>query len=262
MSNKESSDCPNDLPAFSIWICWTLALMLSVVSGAVPLWAHHAPDRSMTAVRTYVGAPRIDGSLDDEVWQMAPLFTGFTQREPDEGKPATEKTTIQVAYDDQAIYIAIMAYDSEPDGIVSRLARRDQWTEADWVQVSLDTHHDHQTGYWFEVNAGGSIQDGRLVNDGDGWNSWDETWNGVWESRHAVYAGGWSVEYRIPYHVLRFNPADEYLWGINVTRYISRKKERVNWVMVPRNENGWVSRFAHLEGIEDISPKKSLEFLP
>jgi len=259
MHSKRSSDFSKSRPMLRAWTCWALVIL---GLGAGRLWAHQALDRTMTAARIESTPPRLDGILDDEIWAVAPIFTGFVQRDPDEDQPATEKTTVQVAYDNEALYVAIMAFDRQPDQIVSRLVRRDQWSEADYVQVALDTHHDHQTGYWFQVNAGGSIQDGLIANDGDGWWSWDDTWDGVWESAHAVHAAGWSVEYRIPYHVLRFSPAEEYTWGVNVTRYVSRKKEQVHWVMVPRKENGWISRFAHLEGIEDITPKRSLEFLP
>ena len=111
-----------------------------------------------------------------------------------EGQPASEKTTVQLAYDDEALYVGIMAYDSAPEKIVSRLVRRDQWTEADWIRVSLDTHHDHQTGYDFAVYAGGSIYDAVIKDYG-----WDnDTWNGVWESAHIIGDKGWSVEFAIP----------------------------------------------------------------
>ena len=79
-------------------MCWTLALL--TLGGADRLRAHQAPDRTMTAVRLHSLPPRIDGVLDDEIWQVAPVFTGFVQHEPEEGKPATEKTTVQFAYDD------------------------------------------------------------------------------------------------------------------------------------------------------------------
>ena len=169
---------------------------------------------------------------------------------------------MQLAYDDECLYLGVMAYDREPEGIVARLVRRDQWTEADHVQVMIDAHHDHQTAYWFRVNAAGSLNDGHISNDGDGWDAWDETWNGVWDARVSRCDQGWSVEFRIPYRVLRFSPREADTWGINVDRHISRKKERLCWVMVPRKENGCVSRFAHLDGIEGIAPRRALELLP
>ena len=229
-----------------------------VVGHLTPATDH---SRIARAVRIQT-PPVIDGTFDDSVWSKAPSFTGLTQKDPDEGEPATERTEIQVAYDDDALYVAIAAHDSSPDSIVARLVRRDGWTEADQVIVGIDPYHDHQTGYWFGVNAAGSVEDGRISNDGDGWDAWDDTWNGVWEVQVSVHETGWNAEYRIPYHCLRFNPAEHYTWGINVQRNITRRKERDYWVMVPRSENGFNSRFGHLEGIEGIEPTRALEFLP
>lgn len=251
MQNRKTDLCSR----LAHWL-YCLGSVVCAVLGPRVLYAHQAPDRSLAAVRLEGVRPQIDGALDDPVWQQAPAFTGFVQREPEEGQPASEQTTVQVAYDDEMLYVGVMAYDSDPEGIVSRLVRRDQWAEADWIQVSLDTHHDHQTGYAFSVYAGGSIYDSVIRDYG-----WDnDAWNGVWESAHRIGTEGWSVEFAIPFHNLRFSSGGD--WGINIARYISRKKEQVFWVMIPRKESGWVSRFAHLEGLADIQSRRTLELLP
>ena len=251
MQNRKTDLCSR----LAHWL-YCLGSVACAVLGPRVLHAHQAPDRALNAVRLEGVRPQIDGALDDPVWQQAPVFTGFVQREPEEGQPASEQTTVQVAYDDEMLYVGVMAYDSDPEGIVSRLVRRDQWAEADWIQVSLDTHHDHQTGYAFSVYAGGSIYDSVIRDYG-----WDnDAWNGVWESAHRIGTEGWSVEFAIPFHNLRFSSGGD--WGINIARYISRKKEQVFWVMIPRKESGWVSRFAHLEGLADIQSRRTLELLP
>lgn len=251
MQNRKTDLCSR----LAHWL-YCLGSVACAVLGPRVLHAHQAPDRALNAVRLEGVRPQIDGALDDPVWQQAPVFTGFVQREPEEGQPASEQTTVQVAYDDEMLYVGVMAYDSDPGGIVSRLVRRDQWAEADWIQVSLDTHHDHQTGYAFSVYAGGSIYDSVIRDYG-----WDnDAWNGVWESAHHIGTEGWSVEFAIPFHNLRFSSGGD--WGINIARYISRKKEQVFWVMIPRKESGWVSRFAHLEGLADIQSRRTLELLP
>lgn len=216
-------------------------------------------EKTMIAVRADT-PPKIDGILDDEVWQRAPITTGFIQKDPDEGEPATEKTTVQIAYDDGAVYVGILAYDDEPKNIVARLYRRDELNEweGDWVGIYFDPHHDHQTGNFFLVSPSGTLKDGIIYNDEE----FDTTWDGVWEAKTSIHDKGWTAEFKIPYHVLRFSPKEEYTWGMNVGRRIGRKHERISWVMVPKNESGWVSRFGHLEGIKGIHPKKHLEFLP
>ncbi|MEW6755611.1 MAG: DUF5916 domain-containing protein [Candidatus Latescibacterota bacterium] len=213
----------------------------------------------MLAVRAEPAAPHIDGVLDDAVWQQAPRFGGFTQRIPDEGQPATDSTAVQFAYDDEALYAAIMCYDPEPDKIVARLSRRDRGIfTSDWVHLSIDSNHDRQTAYSFFVSAAGTLMDGYYYND-----DWeDETWDGVWDVRTHIGPQGWSAEFRIPFSVLRFTPQEEHVMGLNVDRYVLRKREDAFWTYIPRSAKGWVSRFGELRGIRGISPPQSREVLP
>ena len=239
-----------------------LMCAVCVASATAPLKAHEQDDtpvRALTAIRATT-PPRIDGVLDDPVWQRAPAGSAFVQRDPDEGRPATEKTVIQVAFDDEALYVGVMCYDSEPDRIASRLARRDHFinTGVDRVTLNLDPHHDHQTGYYFMVYPSETQLDAAIHSDG----RFDSNWDGVWEARTHVDARGWGVEYRIPYHDLRFSQQDNYIWGINVDRVISRKNESVYWSPRFNDQSGWVSLFGHLVGIEGIRPPRHVEVLP
>ncbi len=200
---------------------------------------------------------RIDGQLDETIWQR-PGSNGFTQRDPDEGKPATQKTDVWCAYDDAALYFAANLQETTPDSIVGRLGRRDAHVESDWFKVFLDPYHDGRTGVYFGVNPSGAIQDGTLFND-----NWrDNNWDGVWESGVFHHENGWTVEMRIPYSQLRFAKKDEHIWGINFARQIQRREEVDYFVMVPKDERCFVSRFADLTGIRQINPPKRIEFMP
>ncbi len=218
-------------------------------------WMAH-PQRTARALRTET-PPRLDGVLDEEIWLRAPVHEGFTQSDPDQGEPASLRTTFQVAYDDDALYIGGVCYD-DPDSVTARLARRDEWRERDFFEVSLDPHHDHQTGVWFTVGPSGWLSDGILFNDED----YDDGWDSVAEVATSRRADGWSLELKIPYHVLRFGEKETYTWGINVFRKVSRRAEWTAWSFTPRGVTGYASRFGHLEGIEGIRPQRSLEVLP
>ena len=214
--------------------------------------------RTATAIRIHSTPPQLDGVLDDDIWKTAPLHEGFRQQDPDEGKPSTERTTFQIAYDDEAIYFAVMCYDKEPEKIFSRLVRRDNYVTFDRLDVTLDPHYSRQNAFWFTVYPSGSITDG--VVSGNGW--YDSTWNGVWDVKTKIHENGWAAEYKIPYHVLRFAPKQKYLWGLQVSRSISRKKEYALWRFIKKDEPGWVSRFGDLTGIENIHPPHHLELIP
>ncbi len=215
----------------------------------------------MKAISAEGESPIIDGVLDEKIWLGAPVATDFIQKDPTIGEPATEKTTVQVVYDDKALYIGLQCFDSEADKVVPRLSRRDYSIERNQISVMIDPHHDHQTGFYFIAGPSGWIADGILFNDA----SQDQAWDGVWEARTSVHDEGWTVEFRIPFHVLRFKATEgEQTWGFNVHRWIDRKYEWDYWVLIPYEVQAdvTVSWFGHLEGIEGVEPPAHLEVLP
>ena len=152
-------------------------------------------------------------------------------------------------------------YDSNPDSILARLVRRDfVWGDpSDGTVLYLDSYGDKRNGYFFYVNAAGTLADGLLENDNK---QTDLSWDAVWEGVPHIDNEGWSVEIRIPYSQLRFKDEEIQTWGINVERYISRTAETVMIAYTPRNENGFASRFPSLVGIEGIKSSAHFEMLP
>ncbi len=199
----------------------------------------------------------VDGVLSEAVWSEEG-YGGFTQSDPLDGEPATEKTTVWVAFDEDHLYVAARLSDSEPDKVLGRLGRRDESVESDWFYFGVDPYHDHRSGYFFGVNPSGSIVDGTLFNDED----FDDTWDGVWSSAAVMDEEGWTVEIRVPFDQLRFKSNVAYVWGINFQRDIKRKNESDFFAWVPKEESGFVSRFANLEGLSGIAAGRRLEFLP
>ena len=199
----------------------------------------------------------IDGILNEVAWQGPPI-QGFTQNDPKDGEPATERTDVWVAYDDKALYVAAFCHDSDPKKILSQMGRRDSQIDSDWFYFSVDPYYDKRTGFLFGVNPAGSIFDMALSNDVDQ----DPSWDGVWESKAAVNGEGWVVEMKIPFNQIRFEKKDEYVWGVNFSRVIKRKNERATFSWVPKDEPAFVSKFARLEGVRGISPGRHFEILP
>jgi len=212
--------------------------------------------RTVVAVRAE-SPIQIDGKLNEKVWQKKG-YSNFVQSEPHDGSEPTEKTKIWVAYDDKAIYIAGFLFDSKPQKIVGRLGRRDDFLESDWFIFAVDSYYDRRSGYQFAVNPAGSIVDWTLYNDT--WNS--TTWDGVWKWKTSINKKGWIVELKIPFDQLRFPKKNEYTWGVNFKRIIKRKNEENCFVWIPKEDNGYVSRFAKLKGIKNINPGLHLELLP
>lgn len=233
-------------------LAFTVLIPLTALAQERP-----TPERaSYQAVRA-TAAPVIDGSLEDAAWQQAPVITGFTQRDPDEGKPATQQTKVRVVYDDEAIYFGLFM---EDDGKVTPLlARRDtDLNESDYVRLSIDSQHDRQNGAAFVVNASNVQMDMTLYNDIYD----DSTWDAVWLSAAKVVPGGWIAEARIPYSQLRFPAREKHVWGFNVSRRVARLNENSRLVFTPKDVSAFVSHFADLTGIENIKPPRGFEVVP
>jgi len=239
------------MKALRIPIFITLVLMSSVLIGGQTV-----EQKVVEAIRADEDI-EIDGVLKENTWQTQG-YSDFTQRDPKDGEPPTEKTTFWVVFDDEAIYVAARMFDSESDKIVSRLSRRDDSVDSDWFLFSVDPYYDRRSGYQFAVSPAGSIIDWTIYND----EFRDTTWDGVWESAAQIDEKGWTVEIRIPYNQLRFKKKDNYTWGVNFRRIIQRKNEEDVFSWVPKEESGFASHFAKLVGIRDINPGRLIELLP
>lgn len=210
-------------------------------------------------------ALRIDGDLTDPAWQLAPAQGGFYQREPDPGRPSTERTEFRVLYDDRKIYFGIWAYDSDPSGIIAREKKRDSGlTKGDRIAIVVDTFNDRRNGFYFATNPYGAEKDAQYTDNARVRNN---DWNAVWECRTSRDDKGWYVEIAVPLSQLRFRKSPgESTWGLNVARSIIRKNEETYWVPYPREQaaNGfaYLSNAGLLHGLFDLRAPRRFEFIP
>jgi hypothetical protein len=203
-------------------------------------------------------APVIDGKLDDTEWLYLAWINNFIQHEPYEGKEPSQETGFKILYDNDNIYVAIWAFDTDPDSLERRLTRRDE-VEGDLVSIQLDTYYDQRTAFTFSVSASGVKADAIYSNDGE---NEDFTWDPIWYVKTSIDADGWNAEIKIPLSQLRFDKEKNQVWGLQVIRFLFRKEEVSLWQPVPRDASGWVHQFGELHGITDISPKKQIEIAP
>ncbi len=236
------------------------ALVLALVLAPGPARAGTPSEETAASVHAArAQAPvTLDGRLDDPAWRDAPVASGFLQRDPDQGQPATEPTELRLLFDDHALYVGARLLDREPGKIVRQLSRRDALAEADTFALYLDPHRDRRTGVVLQVSAAGVQRDAAIYDD----NFEDDLWDAVWDSAVAQDADGWSVEMRVPFSQLRFPTVPGHAWGVNARRVVYRKNETSWLVLVPKNENGLASRMTGLEGIRGIEPGRHVELLP
>lgn len=204
------------------------------------------------------GPLHADGVLDEPAWREAQPVTEFTQRDPEEGKPVSERTEVRVLITDDALWIGARLFDRDASKIKARLSRRDDPVETDVFDVYLDSYHDHLTARHFRVNPAGAILDGLVGADGNE----DDSWDPVWEAGARVDAEGWTAEMRIPLSQLRYNPQGDAVWGIQLVRSIFRKGETALFAFTPKKEQGGVSRYGHLVGLGRLGQPRRLEIVP
>jgi hypothetical protein len=200
----------------------------------------------------------LDGKLNEEIWQQAPAIVEFVQRDPAEGEPPTMRTEARVAYDDNAIYVAVHAHDTDASRIVGILTRRDQRSPSDWIRIVVDSYFDKRSAYEFGVNPVGVKTDRYYFSDGPS----DDSWDAVWEVEVEKDADGWRAEFRIPFSQLRFNTMSGGPVGFAVIREIGRLAETSSWPLLSRNANGFVSQFGELRGLKMSGAPKKFELMP
>jgi hypothetical protein len=212
-----------------------------------------SPERPSTSATRAAGTPVVDGRLDDDAWRDAPALGGFLQRTPRDGEPATEPTEVRVLYDDQALYVAVWAYDDQPAAIVPGESIRDyDLAQSDAVLLVLDTFRDGKNGFVFGTNPAGIEYDGQIVNQGEGagrqgqgnltgqrmqigsGGGFNLNWDGSWTVGATRDERGWYAEFRIPFSTLRYAGGSVQDWGFNVARRIRRTNEESFWSPISR----------------------------
>ena len=242
--------------------------------------------------------PRIDGRLDDAVWETATHLTEFVQIAPVEGAPGTEDTEVWVTYDSDHLYVAFYAHYSNPGIIRANRADRDQIRGDDLMAVLFDPFLDQQRAYQFEVNGfgvqGDSIvnadgstgassrraprpqQTGGVRRAGSGGGSGlsgsgqfgirgDDSWNSLFETAGRLVDDGWTAEMAIPFKSLRYpggGDSGDRRWGFQITRVIRGKSEAQAWAPISRGVAGQLTQFGLIEGLSDLSTSRNLEILP
>ena len=197
---------------------------------------------SAVAVAVIGAGPVLDGDvLGDPAWIDVPVATGFIQTQPDEGRPATERTEVRVLFDDDTIYFGFVCYDRDPDGIITSESRRDaSLNNSDSIQIILDTFRDRQSAFLFGTSPAGQEYDGQVMNEGQGGGfgfNVNYNWDGAWVVRTQVSDVGWSAEFGIPFRTISYPNRVEQTWGMNVQRNIKRRNEESYWAPLTRQFN-------------------------
>jgi len=206
--------------------------------------------------------PKIDGQLDEAVWQHRGEWSApFSQVIPFERVHTGSWTRMKIFYDDQAIYIGVYCKDEHPETMNAFIGNRDDNSNGDLISIAFDTYHDYRVAPEFNINLGGNKTDLTVTDK----LSVNLSWNAVWEGRTHVNLpdSSWTAELRIPFSQLRYNQKDtDGIWGLHVRRIIRRNNEVQNWSLIPIKNNGHVFSFGEMHGMADLPKPRGVEFAP
>ena len=223
-------------PALLLLIALSLVLGCSATAASAQPATSHSKTGAVTAPQStdeqgritvraikLVDRIRLDGRLDEPVYQTIPPITGFVQQLPDEGSPATERTEVWITFDSTNIYVSGRLWDSAPPSQwVANAMQRDTRSlrDNDSFWVSFDTFLDRRNGVAFYTNPLGAFGDFAITNEGNP----NGDWNPVWDVRTGRFSGGWTVEMEIPFKSLRYRPGPTQVWGVQLRRNVSAQE--------------------------------------
>jgi hypothetical protein len=222
--------------------------------------AAHAQERPAFRVAKTSTPPKMDGVLDDDVWQReAPLAVGeWLSYNPNRGDKmsADLRTEIRIAHDERNIYLAFRCLDAEPGKIRTNIARRDTAFNDDWIALSLDSAGTGQAAYHLFVNPSGSQMD--ALNTSSSGEQFDADF--VWYSVGKVTSEGYTIEIQVPLQTLRFTSGAEVTMGILFFRKISRIGVSYSWPPMPPGQ--WVFDSNARLRFSDLRQPRLVEALP
>lgn len=258
-----------------VCICTALALPSFAFAQTTP-----PPTFSAGKLDASAEGPAIDGRVNDAVWQSVPPYSSFTQQDPIEGAPASERTEVRVIVGKGHVYVGIIAFDSDPSKIIVSQARRDaSLGETDSIVMVFDTFNDSQNAFVFGTNPLGIEYDGQVAREGQssgvqvggggaggtqrgGISAFNPNWDGDWSVRSQITERGWEAELAIPLKTLRYQTGDDQTWGFNVLRNIRHKNEQVYLAPIPRGFDIYrVSLAAKMTGLT-LPARRDIKLIP
>jgi hypothetical protein len=206
----------------SIWLC-----LLNY--GYAQNNTVHKQDDYIIETKKATGIIKIDGVLDETIWQELTPATNFWNKFPTNNTHAEKKTEVRITYNDNYLYIGAICYENSSKHLVQTLKRDKGLRVADGFAIVLDPYNQKSSGFYFGVNTYNAQSEDLLA---AGVDQLSFSWDNTWYSKTKVYNDKWTVEMAIPFNVLRYDP-NKKNWGINFIRSNRIENQFHTWTQVP-----------------------------
>ena len=199
----------------------------------------------------------LDGVLDEAVWAETPGYDGMRVIQPDTLVEPRYRTVVRYLYTERGLYVGAWM-EQPPETLLARLSSRDELINRDNFGITLDTSGEGLYGFWFTINLGGTVMDGKVEPERE----FTVEWDGPWESATAELSDGWSAEVFLPWSMLSM-PAgtDDREMGIWVDRQVAHIDERWSWPPLPFTAARFLSAFGRLK-VPGVAPRQELSLFP
>ena len=201
---------------------------------------------------------KIDGILDEQIWESIPWYDNLAVIEPDTLKDTPLQTKIRFFYTARGFYVGVWN-EQDPETLLSRLSSRDQFISRDDLSITLDSSGQGLYAYWFGIGLGGSLLDGTVLPE----RQFSREWDGPWQGASAEVEGGWSAEMFLPWSMMTMPDVtgDTREMGFYISREVAYVNERWGWPALPRTKSVFMSQLQKMELI-GINPRQQFTFYP
>lgn len=237
--------------------CLGVSLFLLSCSGSAVIAQTTERAPALTRIPAEQAQIRLDGALDEAIWETLPVYDSMRVIQPDTMDPASERTQTRIFYNSRGMYVGVMNF-QDPETLVARMSSRDAQVQRDSYGFAFDPSGDGLYGYFLRVNLGGSLNDGTIVPERQINRQWDGPWNGA----AVELENGWSAELFIPWSMMALPQGGETRRiGIYTERVLAAAGETWSWPALPRNSAEFISAFQKFE-LTGINPSTQFTLYP
>ena len=200
---------------------------------------------------------RLDGRLDESVWQAVDPYDAMVVIEPDTLGATKYRTETHFVYTNAGLYIGVWN-EQPPATFIARLSSRDESVNRDSWGIALDTSGEGLYGYWFTVNLGGTVEDGQVAPERE----FTREWDGPWQSATAELADGWSLEMFLPWSMMSMPRGDaQRRMGVWTNRKVAHLDERWSAPGLPNTMSRFMSALQPV-ALPRVAPRQQISAFP
>jgi len=178
---------------------------------------------------------KIDGVLEEAVWQNSASVGTFWQYFPSDTSKAQYQTEIKIAYDDKNVYVSAKCYARDKKFVILSYRRDYRAGGNDNVSFVFDTFNDRTNAFLFGTNPLGVMREALLYNGAVDNSFFSEFWDNKWVGESKIYDTYWTTEAAIPFTTLRFKEGAKQ-WLFKSYRFDTQINEQSTLIQVPQNQ--------------------------